>query len=214
MTGRAYSCSTTQSQPKVKVKGGQVRFTCTRCGRSSTSRGGQAALLKEGRPQMTSARREMRGWEIAARVVGALLCAAVAYIHIKDQGGIIGEKDPAYMQVGYYMLEVTPVVTAVMLVTRRRSLTAWFLAIGVAAGPFIGLVLTRTTGLPGAMDDIGNWSETLGLVSLFVEGALFALAAALFVRAVRSQPGLVPAYPQGDAAGFPSQRAEVAAEER
>src|SRR4051812_46778152 len=45
-------------------------------------------LLKEGRPQMTSARREMRGWEIAARVVGALLCAAVAYIHIKDQGGI------------------------------------------------------------------------------------------------------------------------------
>src|SRR4051812_42410295 len=92
--------------------------------------------LKEGRPQMTSARREMRGWEIAARVVGALLCAAVAYIHVKDQGGITGTKDPAYMQVGYYLIEVIGVATAVMLLTLRRSLTAWFLAMGVAAGPF------------------------------------------------------------------------------
>jgi hypothetical protein len=164
---------------------------------------------------MTSTHRGMRGWEIIARVVGALLCAAVAYIHIKDQGGIIGAKDPAYMQVGYYMIEVTAVVAGVMLLTRRRSLTAWFLAIGVAAGPFVGLVLTRTTGLPGAMDDIGNWSETLGLVSLFVEGALFALAATLFLRAVRTQPsGLVPAYPRGDAAGLPSQRAEAATGQR
>jgi hypothetical protein len=163
---------------------------------------------------MTSTSRGVRGWEIIARVVGALLCAGVAYIHIKDQGGIIGAKDPAYMQVGYYMIEVTALIAGVLLLTRRRSLTAWFLAIGVAAGPFVGLVLTRTTGLPGAMDDIGNWSETLGLVSLFVEGALFALAASLFVRAVRSQAGLVPAYPQGDAAGFPSQRAEVATEQR
>jgi len=163
---------------------------------------------------MTTTRRGTHGWEIIARVVGALLCAAVAYIHIKDQGGIIGAKDPAYMQVGYYMIEVTAAVAGLMLLTRRRSLTAWFLAIGVAAGPFVGLVLTRTTGLPGAMDDIGNWSETLGLVSLFVEGALFALAATLFVWAVRRQSaGLVPAYPRGDAA-LPSQRAQVATEER
>jgi hypothetical protein len=164
---------------------------------------------------MTTTRRGVRGWEIVARVVGALLCAAVAYIHIKDQGGIIGAKDPAYMQLGYYMIEVTAVVAGVLLLTRRRSLTAWFLAIGVAAGPFIGLVLTRTTGLPGAMDDIGNWSETLGLVSLFVEGVLFALAASLFLQAVRRQPaGLVPAYPRGSTAGLPPQRAEAATEQR
>jgi hypothetical protein len=152
---------------------------------------------------------------VALRAMGAALALAVAYIHVKDQGGIIGAKDPAYMQVGYYMIEVTAVVAAVMLIARRRSLTAWFLAIGVAAGPFIGLVLTRTTGLPGAMDDIGNWSETLGLVSLFVEGALLALAATLFVRAVRTQlSGLTPAYPQGSTAGLPSQRAEAATKDR
>jgi LytS/YehU family sensor histidine kinase len=156
---------------------------------------------------MTSNRRGMRGTEIAARLVGSLLCAAVAYIHIKDQGGIIGAKDPAYMQVGYYAIEVTGLVAGVMLLTSRRALTAWFLAIGVAAGPFIGLVLTRTTGLPGAMDDIGNWTETLGLVSLVVEGALIALAATFFLRALPRQSRLVPAYPSGTAGAIPSQRA-------
>jgi hypothetical protein len=162
---------------------------------------------------MTSTSRGTRGRDIIARVVGALLCAAVAYIHIKDQGGIIGAKDPAYMQVGYYMIEVTGVVAGALLLTRRQVRTAWFLAMGVAAGPFVGLVLTRTTGLPGAMDDIGNWSETLGLVSLFVEGALFALAAPLFLLGVRTQPSRrVPAYPRGDTAGVPSQRLEAATE--
>jgi hypothetical protein len=39
-----------------------------------------------------------------------------------------------------------------------------------------GFVLSRTTGLPQATDDIGNWGEPLGIASMFVEGALIALA--------------------------------------
>lgn len=166
---------------------------------------------------MPDTRRGMRGWEIVARLVGALLCAAVAYIHIKDQGGIPGTKDPAYMQVGYYAIEVTAVIAGVMLLTVRRWMPAWFLAMGVAAGPFLGLVLTRTTGLPGAMDDIGNWTETLGLVSLVVEGVLFVLAAALFLRAasMRTQGTVpAPAYPRGDTSGLPTQSRESATDSR
>ena len=34
-----------------------------------------------------------------------------------------------------------------------------------------GYVLSRTTGLPNATGDIGNWTEPLGLASLFVEGS-------------------------------------------
>jgi hypothetical protein len=41
--------------------------------------------------------------------------------------------------------------------------------------PFIGYVLSRTRGLPGAMGDIGNWTEPLGLASLYVEACVFAL---------------------------------------
>ena len=54
----------------------------------------------------------------------------------------------------------------------------------------MGFVLTRTTGLPQAKGDIGNWSEPLGLAALFVEGAViavagYALAALRPVAAVR-----------------------------
>ena len=44
------------------------------------------------------------------------------------------------------------------------------------ASAIIGFTLTRTVGLPQAHDDIGNWSEPLGLASLFVEGTLIAVA--------------------------------------
>jgi hypothetical protein len=37
-------------------------------------------------------------------------------------------------------------------------------------------VLSRTTGLPSATGDIGNWTEPLGLASLFVEGAVVVIA--------------------------------------
>jgi hypothetical protein len=164
---------------------------------------------------MSDTRRGMRGWEIVAALVGALLCAAVAYIHIVDQGGVTGTKDPAYMQAGYYAIEVTAVIAGLMLLTLRRSVAAWFLAIGVAAGPFVGYVLTRTTGLPGAMDDRGNWSEPLGVVSLVVEAALLVLAAALFLRtaSMRTQSSApARAYPRGDTSGLPTQSTEVATE--
>ena len=81
---------------------------------------------------------------LIARAAGALLCLAVAYIHVKDQGGIVGEKDPSYMQAGYYALEITGVIVAAMLVARIRPLVSWFLAVGVAVGPLVGFLLTRT----------------------------------------------------------------------
>jgi hypothetical protein len=53
----------------------------------------------------------------------------------------------------------------------------------------VGFTLSRTTGLPQANADIGNWTESLGLASLFVEGALVALAGSVLLprMAVRSR---------------------------
>ena len=49
--------------------------------------------------------------------------------------------------------------------------------LGLALLPIAGYVLSRTTGLPGAMDDIGDWADPLGIATLAVEAALVVLAA-------------------------------------
>ncbi len=48
--------------------------------------------------------------------------------------------------------------------------------LGLALVPIAGYVVSRTTGLPGATDDIGDWANALGLATLAVEAALVALA--------------------------------------
>ena len=37
------------------------------------------------------------------------------------------------------------------------------------AAPFLGYIVSRSVGLPGATDDISNWTQPLGLAALFVE---------------------------------------------
>lgn len=122
----------------------------------------------------------------AALVLGALLALAVAVIHVKDQGGFPGTKNPAYLKVLYYVLEAAGVVTVALLASYRTRLLGWLLAFGVAAGPIIGYVLSRGPGLPSAMDDRGNWSEPLGVISLVVEGVLLLLSLAALAAGRRT----------------------------
>jgi hypothetical protein len=125
---------------------------------------------------------------VALRVAGAALALGVAYIHVKDQGGVPGDKGPGYIAIGYWMLEIVGLVAAMaLLVARgRNAAKAWFLAIGVAAGPIVGYVLSRGPGLPSYTDDKGVWSEQLGVISLAVEGALLVLAASMWARSRRA----------------------------
>ena len=126
--------------------------------------------------------------DLGTRVVGAGLALGVAYVHVVDQGGFPGEKDPRYIGIGYYLLEIGAVVVAVLLLAgpARRRVLAWTLSLSVALGPIAGFVLTRGPGLPNAMDDRGNWTETLGVVSLVVEGALLLVAGAALARSRRT----------------------------
>ncbi|MFF8944681.1 hypothetical protein ACF1A5_20880 [Streptomyces sp. NPDC014864] len=119
-----------------------------------------------------------------ARWAGVLLCLAVATVHVVDQGGITATRDPYYIGVAYHVLEVAAVVAAALLLVGLVRL-GWLLAIGVAAGPLLGYVLSRGPGLPGYTEDVGNWTEPLGLVSLALEGALLLLSVPLAVRSLR-----------------------------
>jgi hypothetical protein len=120
----------------------------------------------------------------AARWAGALLCLAVAAVHVVDQGGITATRDPYYIGVAYHVLEIAAVVAAVLLLVGLVR-PGWLLAAVVAAGPLLGYILSRGPGLPDYSDDIGNWTEPLGLVSLAVEGALLLLSVPLLMRSLR-----------------------------
>lgn len=113
--------------------------------------------------------------DAARRATAALLCLGVSVIHVIDQGGIPGSKDPAYVGAGYYILEIVGVVAALLLI-QSSSVLGWLLSLGVGAGPILGYVLSRGPGLPDYSDDKGNWNEPLGVVSLIVEGFLLLLA--------------------------------------
>jgi hypothetical protein len=113
----------------------------------------------------------------------------VAWIHVQDQGGFPGSKSPGYVGMGYYLLEATGVLCALLLLTATRSGMhpfAWLLAAGVAAGPLLGFVLSRGPGLPEYTDDRGNWAEPLGLASVITETALLALVLTAILTARRT----------------------------
>ena len=118
------------------------------------------------------------------RVLGVLGCLGVAAIHVIDQGGLPGTKDPQYVQIMYYALEAACVAAAALLATRPVRV-GWLLALGVAAGPILGYVLSRGPGLPNYTDDVGNWTEPLGVISLVVEGVLLIVAVAVLLTGRR-----------------------------
>jgi hypothetical protein len=111
--------------------------------------------------------------EAAVRGTVVVGLAGIAVIHAVDSVGKWSEV--RYMFWMYIALIVGSLATAgAVLFTRSRG--ALLAAGGVAASAFLGYVLSRTTGLPNATDDIGNWTEPLGLASLVVEGCVIAVA--------------------------------------
>ena len=114
-----------------------------------------------------------------ARGVAAIGLAGVALIHLLDLPGQLSETP--YMFFLYLALMVASIALAGVLI-RTSDTRAWAAATVLPALVIVGYVLSRTTGLPQSSDDIGNWSEPLGMASLFVEGALVSLGSAvLFV---------------------------------
>jgi asparagine N-glycosylation enzyme membrane subunit Stt3 len=113
---------------------------------------------------------------------------AIALIHLLDVIGKI--KETPYLGIMYIALMVASVAVAFYLL-HTGSARAWALAGLLAAMTLTGFVLSRTTGLPDATDDIGNWTEGLGLASMFVEAAVIVLAGYAWSLARRERrPGV------------------------
>jgi hypothetical protein len=127
--------------------------------------------------------------DVATRATVAVGLAAIGVIHLLDSIGKYSET--RYLFWMYIALIAGSVVVAgAVLFTRSR---AAFLAAALLAGSAaLGYVLSRTTGLPNAKDDIGNWTEPLGLASLFVEGGVVAVAGAALLVTRHAPVGVRP----------------------
>ena len=118
--------------------------------------------------------------DIGARAVVAVGLLGIGLIHLLDAIGKYSET--RYLFWMYIALIAgTLVTTGAVLFTRSRA--AFLAAAALAASAAVGFVLSRTTGLPSATGDIGNWTEPLGLASLFVEGAVVGVAAGAYAAA-------------------------------
>ena len=121
-----------------------------------------------------------------ARTVAIAALGAIALIHLLDLPGKFDETPyMAWMYIGL----IAGCIGLAAALWRSSDIRLWAAALALPVSVLVGFTLSRTTGLPQADGDIGNWTESLGLASLFVEGSLVALAGAvLATRLAVSSP--------------------------
>jgi hypothetical protein len=124
--------------------------------------------------------------EAAVRCTLATGLAAIAVIHALDS---VGKWSETRYMFWLYMALIAGSVVVGGRVLFTRSRAALAAATGLAAAALAGYVVSRTVGLPGAMDDIGNWTEPLGLASIVVEGLVVAVGLAALGRPARLPAG-------------------------
>ena len=113
-----------------------------------------------------------------ARAIGAIGLAGIALIHTLDAPThFVGGSD-TWLGVAYVGLITAALILALGLIAFGGT-RIWSAAAALITATAIGFVLSRTTGLPGDTGDVGNWGESLGIASLFVEGTFLMLASSV-----------------------------------
>ena len=117
--------------------------------------------------------RQARSRDQVGRAVGIVGLLGIALIHFLDAFSVFDESKLVFVL--YIVLMIVTLLASGILLRTDSRLT-WMLAGGTAGLTLIGFVLTRTTGLPGFPDNVGNWREPLGLASLWVESLVLVLS--------------------------------------
>jgi hypothetical protein len=133
-----------------------------------------------------------------------MLALGIVTAHVADQGGITKLTDPAWIGWGYRLTEVGGLATVAVIVLLGRWRPVWAAPLLLGVGPMVAYLTSRTVGLPGDSQDVGNWGDWTGTMSLLFEAALVVLAGGLLRRdrevagsgAVRAREG-APAPPRG-----------------
>lgn len=122
-------------------------------------------LLPDASPSET---RRVAGipWRSAARwpTIAALLAAAAAHIPVTAPH----LHEAPYIGALFIALTVACLALAAALAISDSTIV-WDVTMLVCGLAVLAYVLSRTVGLPQITDDIGNWAEPLGIVSISTE---------------------------------------------
>lgn len=122
----------------------------------------------------------MIGDEAVLRATAIFSLLAIGAIHSLQ---IVATFDAApLLGVAFVALVAATVFVAAGFLTPPDS-RMWVRAALLGLGAILGYVFTRTVSSPLDNQDVGNWSEMLGLAALFIEGAVVALGVYGLVRA-------------------------------
>ena len=124
----------------------------------------------------------------------------IALIHVLQLPGAFSET--------FYLglLFIGAIVAAVALagtLTRMSDRGVWTATAALPAMILLGYLLSRTTGLPDATNDVGEWDEPLGLASLVAESLVVCVSGAALATG-RQAVGSVDADPPGSRGRVPA----------
>jgi hypothetical protein len=116
----------------------------------------------------------------------------IALIHVLQLPGAFSET--------FYLglLFIGAIVAALALaatLTRVSDRGVWTATAALPGLILLGYVLSRTTGLPDATNDVGEWDEPLGLASLVAESLVVLVSGAALATGGRQVAGSVDADP-------------------
>lgn len=111
--------------------------------------------------------------ESTARLIGAGAILGIGVIHILDAASTYQSTRWIFWA---YMALIVAAIPVTLFLLHSPSALGWAAAAGLAAGPLVAYLWSRSIGLPGDAPDIGNWLCTLGMVALFVETSLLTLS--------------------------------------
>ena len=111
--------------------------------------------------------------EVLLRPAGIIGLTGIALIHFLDLFDKF--KETPYLGVAYVFL-IGACVGAAALLLRGDARPGWTIGGVAAALTLVAFVLSRSVGLPSAHGDVGNWTEPLGLASVFVELAVVLIS--------------------------------------
>lgn len=118
---------------------------------------------------LLAGRSERSPWRVVA--AAAAIVEAVAHIPVTEEH----LKEAPYIGIAFVLVTAAGFILAQLLLTADTR-AVWLSTAVVSTLALAAFILSRTVGLPQIADDIGDWSDPLGIVAIVSEAIMLVTA--------------------------------------